>query len=281
MKKILYFYFLSSLTLPVYGQTGSQADLLARVTQLEKRLSSKALIDLLNQVEQLQKEVQQLRGNVDEIRHGQERMQDRQKNLYLDLDNRLLELERASGGDSKSAAGPVETDDTEIAQAPASTPSSTPASENVSPEEGAKQEESDAAKETGSTGTEEGETIYQEAFVYLNNGRYDDAIADFKRLIETYPDSNYADNSQYWLGETFYVTRDFDAARENFNKVIEQYPESNKVPDALVKLGYIEYELSSWKKARKTLKSVIEQYPESNAAKLAQDRLNRMRKEGH
>ncbi|MGH8477524.1 MAG: tol-pal system protein YbgF, partial [Methylococcales bacterium] len=90
-----------------------------------------------------------------------------------------------------------------------------------------------------------------------------------------------ADNAQYWLGETYYVKRDFDAARSNFGQVMEKYPTSNKIPDAILKLGFIEYETANWKSAREILNSLIEQYPASNAAQLAQDRLNRMKKEKH
>lgn len=280
MKQTWWAYFLLFSTLPAFAQTAANADLAARVVQLEKRFSSRAVMELLDRVDQLQTEVQQLRGDVDKIRHDQGRIQDRQQNLYLDLDKRLLDLESAGTNGSVPALIPEPAKKAEIAQAPS--PSEPPVSQPKKiPQDGRLNKDTGAEGDKDVTESGDGELLYQEAFVYLNNGRYDDAIGDFTRLIESFPSSEFADNAQYWLGETYYVKRDFDAARAHFNKVIERYPDSSKVPDALVKMGYIEYELASWKTARKILKSVVQQYPESNAAELAQDRLDRMRKERH
>ncbi|MCI0668632.1 MAG: tol-pal system protein YbgF [Methylococcaceae bacterium] len=297
MHKILWIYLLPVLTVPAYAQTSADADLAARVARLESRQSGPALMEMLDRIDRLQNEVQQLRGDADKIQHDLDRIGDRQQSLYLDLDKRLLELERAGAG---SATPPPAVPDSgakaENPQTPAPAVPPPAPSEVVPIEETASQGTSDkhgrGAGETGNPdangsenpdvgGSGKEASIYQEAFVYLNNGRYDDAIADFSRLIEAFPSGEYADNSQYWLGETYYVKREFDSARANFNQVMEKYPDSHKVPDALLKLGYIEYEESKWKSAREILKSVIQRYPDSNAAQLAQHRLDRMRKQGH
>ena len=233
---------------------------------LAQQTSSRALIDMLNQIDQLKSEIQKIRGESDEMRHELDRLGKRQQSLYLDLDQRLLKLE---GGGNSGVPGETDESSQNQSMEPTLELSNQPApSEPPKPE-------------ANPTDTQNQERVYEEAFVYLNNGRYDDAIADFKRLIEEYPDGEYADNSVYWLGETYYVKRDFESARAHFNQVIEQFPDSNKIPDAMLKLGYIEYEMAEWKKAREMLKSVIEKFPASNAAKLAQERLDQMRKERH
>jgi tetratricopeptide (TPR) repeat protein len=53
-----------------------------------------------------------------------------------------------------------------------------------------------------------------------------------------HPDSEYAGNAQYWIGECYYTQRDYARALEAFNKVIERYPKGQKVPDALLKVGF-------------------------------------------
>ncbi len=256
MNKTLCFFLLSLSALPAFGQS-----------------ASKALMDMVDRIDQLKSEIQQLRGDAERFRNDLDRIQERQQSLYLDLDKRLLNLEgKATGstppridgaaGSAKSVEPPVPP---ERSVAPLDTGS------GVEP----------STQEPNDPDVAQQENIYQEAFVFLNNGRYDEAIAGFSRLIETYPGTEYADNAQYWLGETYYVKRDFTAARDNFNQVMEKYPDSNKVPDALLKLGYIEYELSEWKRAREIFNSVIQKYPGSNAAQLAQNRLDRMRGERH
>ena len=66
-----------------------------------------------------------------------------------------------------------------------------------------------------------------------------------------------------------------------FQKVSEKYPQSKKVPDALVKIGFCRYELKQWDSARQVLTQVTSRYPDAPAARLAQQRLDKMASEGH
>jgi tol-pal system protein YbgF len=131
---------------------------------------------------------------------------------------------------------------------------------------------------TGDPAQEQAE--YQKALSLLKQGNYPDAIAAFGAFLDKYPAGNYADNAQYWLGEASYVMRDFDAALRDFDQVLERHPTSTKVPGAMLKMGYIHYEKGDWAKARKVLGELVAQYPNSTESRLAQNRLERMRKEG-
>ena len=51
--------------------------------------------------------------------------------------------------------------------------------------------------------------------------------------------------------------------------------------DAKLKMGYIQYELKDWAKAREMLDRVVKDYPGSTSARLAQERLDRLQREGH
>ena len=110
---------------------------------------------------------------------------------------------------------------------------------------------------------------YNQAFDVLKGGRYPDAIAAFQQFLQTYPQSPLADNAQYWLGESFYVTRDFQSAAAAFQTLLDRWPDSRKAPDALLKLGYTQAELGHTAQARATLASVSTRYPGSDAANLA------------
>jgi tol-pal system protein YbgF len=114
---------------------------------------------------------------------------------------------------------------------------------------------------------------YNQAFDVLKGGKYADAVTGFQRFLQSYPQSSLADSAQYWLGESYYVTRDFQSAAASFQTVLDRWPDSRKAPDALLKLGYTQAELGRTAQARATLASVSTRYPGSDAANLAAARL--------
>ena len=110
----------------------------------------------------------------------------------------------------------------------------------------------------------------------MREGAFDDAIIGFNQFLYKYPGGAYADNAQYWLGEAFYVTRDFEQAQKHFQILLDDHPESPKVPDARLKLGFTMHELNRDSDARKILEGVVKDYPESSVARLAARRLEQM-----
>ncbi len=90
--------------------------------------------------------------------------------------------------------------------------------------------------------TAEQQAEYEKALAILREGRYVEAATAFNRFLEKYPGSAYSDNAYYWLGETYYVTRDFDRSLAAFKQLVGAYPMSPKVPGARLKIGYIYYE---------------------------------------
>jgi tol-pal system protein YbgF len=129
--------------------------------------------------------------------------------------------------------------------------------------------------------TAEAQTDYENALAILRQGRYADAATAFNQFLASYPDSGYTDNAYYWLGETYYVTRDFDRALATFSKLVQGYPQSSKLAGARLKIGYIYYEKQDWAAARQELNTLVTGYPGTTEARLADDRLQRMRASGH
>lgn len=117
---------------------------------------------------------------------------------------------------------------------------------------------------------------YQEAFGLLKQSQYEQAIQAFRKFLAAYPDSDYADNAQYWLAEAYYVTRDFDSALKEYRKLVQAYPNSQKYTGGLLKIGYTLQELGKLDEARKQLQELVQKYPGTTAARLAQDRLQRL-----
>jgi tol-pal system protein YbgF len=242
--------------------------------------------DLVIQVQELQDEVRTLSGRVEEQARELDNIKKRQRDQYLDLDQRITELSGtgpASPPAEESAAGPeanVQAANEVVTDAPAADvpevrgPMDTP-SDTVALSEPKVESQSAAVS------SEEEKQAYDEAFQSLKDLRYADAAEQFQAFLTSYPNSEYADNAQYWLGESYYVTRNYDLALTAFNDLIDKYPDSGKVPDALLKIGYTYYELKQWDSARTALTRVQQDYPDTTLARLAESRLRGMRMEGH
>ncbi|MCP3867859.1 MAG: tol-pal system protein YbgF [Gammaproteobacteria bacterium] len=227
--------------------TSAQADmaLKQRVQVLERKV--RALSDLVVRMDSLQREVRHLRGQVEQQNHEMAQMKQRQRELYLDLDNRL------SGGGG--AGAPPDNPSIPLSPSTPPPPRQSGGSQSIgpSPLQASAMEERD----------------YQSAFALLKQRRFDDARKQFIGFLEKYPAGPYADNAQYWLGEASYVTREFDTALKEFSQVLEVYPTSSKVPGATLKIGYIHYENNRREEARETLRGLIDNYPGSSSAQLA------------
>ena len=263
----------------------SKSELENRIQQLERKLDSRSLVDLMDQVKALQREVQQLRGDIEVQAHDMDGLQKRQRDLYLDIDRRLHRLETggveappAAGAMAPGAAAPGAA----TAGAGLAAPASGPAVSDPVPATGSAAASAAAAAPPAVTLNPAAERKdYDGALEILKEGRYTEASTAFQQFLSKYPGSSYADNAQYWLGEVFYVTRQFESALGEFEKVVTVYPDSSKVADAKLKMGYIRYELKDWDKARELLNQVVQSYPGSTSARLAQERLERMASEGH
>jgi tol-pal system protein YbgF len=114
---------------------------------------------------------------------------------------------------------------------------------------------------------------YRSAVELVKVGKHDEAVTALRAFLKTYPRHDYADNAQYWLGESFYARKDYQQALTEFRATIETYPRGNKVPDALLKVGYCYQALGKQDKARAVLEQVVNLYPKSEPAALASKRL--------
>ena len=214
--------------------------------------------EILRKLQELQAENQALRNEIEKLQFETVQAADRQRQLYLDLDQRLQAM--SSARPSSGAAG--------IA------PGTVPTAPNVS------QPNDQFAGQPAVAPVGSDEADYQASFDLLKKGNYSDAAASFNRFLVMHPQSNLLDNAEYWLAEISYAQQDFGAALSQFQKVIASYPSSRKIPDAWLKVGYCQYELNRWVEARQALNIVVTQFPETTAARLARDRLNTIKREG-
>jgi tol-pal system protein YbgF len=243
-----------------------------------------AMMDLVVQIQQLQDEVRMLRGMVEDQNLQLESLSNRQRDQYLDLDQRLNQLRGVAPAPLASSDMPVTTAPGTAAETtqPAireDVPEVRPALDNPSSLTAIQTPETQAREFAASPEAEK--AAYDQGFQSLKDLKYADAAEQFTAFVQQYPGSEYADNAQYWLGESYYVTRNYDIALEAFQKLLSNYPSSPKVPDGLLKIGYTHYELKQWDQARAALEQVQQQYPDTTLARLAGSRLRSMKLEGH
>jgi tol-pal system protein YbgF len=223
-------------------------DLEARLIRIERVIENQSLIELASQVDQLQSQTQELRGQIETLRFESENGANRQRQLYLDVDQRLQSIEQNQARLMEPPPVAV-VDPAELAAA-------------------------QAAERPAVSGSDQDN--YQAAFDLLKNGQYMQSAEAFRQFLVVFPSSPLADNAQYWLAETYYVQRQFTTALPAFELVVTSYPNSIKLPDALLKIGFCNYELKQWAEARTALERVVREFPDTTAARLATQRLERM-----
>lgn len=95
----------------------------------------------------------------------------------------------------------------------------------------------------------------------------------FESLLKKYPQSDQADNAQFWIGETYYRENWYEKAILEYQKVIENFPKGNKVPAALLKQGMAFIELGDKENAQLIFKDLIDRFPRSTESKIAAQKL--------
>jgi tol-pal system protein YbgF len=113
------------------------------------------------------------------------------------------------------------------------------------------------------------QAAYIKAFGLFSANNYGAAVEAFNLFISTYPESEYAANARYWLGECYFSLGRFSEAIDSFSKVLEMQPAPKRAADTMLMIGKSWYRLDNPSKGSATLLLLIEKYPGSEAAELA------------
>ncbi|WP_458370362.1 tol-pal system protein YbgF [Pseudomonas fluorescens] len=212
--------------------------------------------ELFNQLQSMQQQIERQQGAIEVLQNDVARMKQENLERYQDLDRRIgtgvapaATPENSSTGGDMNAAGAA-AGAAAAAQAPA-----------------AGSEPADPAKE---------KLYYDAAFDLIKAKDFDKASQAFAAFLRKYPNSQYAGNAQYWLGEVNLAKGDLQGAGQAFAKVSQLYPKHAKVPDSLYKLADVERRLGHTDRVKGILQQVVSQYPGTSAAQLAQRDLQKM-----
>lgn len=238
----------------------------SRITKMEETLRSQALLELYTQVEEIGFDLGKLRGQVEVLNNQNELLQKRQRDFYLDLDNRLRRIEE------HDAPPALDSPDLSID----SKTSSLESSSKLESQQASVKEASRVVSVMEPAGAAD-KNAYEAAYQLFRNGNFTDSISQFETFLANYPLSSLAPGAAYWVGNAYYALRDFQKAIEAQKKLIRVYPNSAKVPDALLNIASSQHEMADNAAAKETLADLIARYPHSDVAEKAKHRLTNFR----
>ncbi len=116
--------------------------------------------------------------------------------------------------------------------------------------------------------------LYSQAYADYARGNFDLAIQGFQEYLRTYPNTEFSDNAQYWIGECLYGKQKYSEAIEAWNVLFRDFPSSDKLPDARFKKGLGLERLGRRSQALVEYRYVVDRYPNSEAGRKAREKLN-------
>lgn len=105
-------------------------------------------------------------------------------------------------------------------------------------------------------------------------GDYPTAITGLQEVIAKYPNTEYAAEAQFWIGESRYMQKRWPDAIAAFTAVLEKSPRALYAPDAAYHRGEALNASGDAAGAKASWELAVKNYPNSNAAGLAQQRLD-------
>ena len=215
-----------------------ETELEARIVNLEAVIKSGSLNDMLNQIELMKQDVSKLRGDMETLRHLNATVEQRQKDLYQDLDGRLRRIEE------KSTAGSLST--------PNKVAESSPTPEIKVPSD---------------------QEVYDQANVLLDGLKNKEAFQAFTDFIKQFPNSVLLPDAKFGLANAQFNLKNYKATIGTYQKLLDQHPDFAKNPEALLGLANAQIQLALIPEAKKSLKDLIKKYPKSDVIQNAQKRL--------
>jgi tol-pal system protein YbgF len=199
-------------------------------------------------ISQLEDQVRTITGQIEEVTNALDQMKRRLDTLASDIDQRLTALEHpgAASGQPPQAQG-------QPSQPPRALAGSPPKGAGANPAEAPSQSgvlgqlPAAAPAQTAAAPAAAGDAgilpkgtpqeQYNYAFGLLRQANYPAAEQALRAFIQRYPNDALAGNAQYWLGETYFVRKDYTNAAAVFAEGYEKYPKGGKAADNLLKLG--------------------------------------------
>ena len=117
------------------------------------------------------------------------------------------------------------------------------------------------------------ESLYAAAYELFREAKYERSREGFENFLRQYPDTEFSDNAQFWIGECYYFEKKYEKAIIEYEKVTKNFPDGNKVPYAFLKQGLSFLKLGDKASAKLLLQQVIKDFPNTSQARIARAKL--------
>ncbi len=117
------------------------------------------------------------------------------------------------------------------------------------------------------------ESLYSNAYRDYLGGNYDLALSEFNDYIKYFNETQFAPNSQFYIGNIYYKKQDYPNALQAFDAVLEHYSDNSKTPGAHYWKGKTLLAMGKRDAAAKEFREILSKYPDSDVAPSAKAEL--------
>lgn len=238
---------------PAYAGLFNDTEARQQLQQLETRLAiteetvarldaankqqTSALLDLQTVIDAQNAELRKIRGQNEELEHYLQDAEKRQKDFYVDLDGRLRRFEAVDTASADKASGVKNKSDD-------------PITEN---------------------------RALEAAYGFYKAERYQNAVSAFQEFLNSYPKSAHTANVRYWMGNAYFVLKDYKNSLESFQVLAGKFDTYPKIADVWFNIVDCQEALNDKEAAKSSLKQIITKFPNSEAAAKAKKDLAKLK----
>lgn len=216
-----------------------------RIARLEQQISYMQQLNLPASFAKIQQSLADLRGLIDIQGHQIKQLEDQQRRLYADLDQRISTTAVADNA------------------SPSVAPTKPAAVNSVS-------------SQTAKAASDEETQAYNDAIKMITDKKYTAATPALQKYLRKYPAGQYVANAHYWLGELYAIAGNNSQAVNEFNIVVKNYANTSKAADSLLKLASMAFNKAEFNQAKQYWQMIVQKYPNSSAARIANMHLQKL-----
>jgi len=101
---------------------------------------------------------------------------------------------------------------------------------------------------------------YDRGLAHFNQRQYDKAVEIFQQILSENRSNYLSDNSQYWIGESYYQLKDYRKALNEFARILE-FKNTNKIKDATFMMAKCHEKLNESNAALKIYRRILTEFP--------------------
>jgi len=254
---------LTTLQQQVYRGNPPPASLAAETASAENTATAQLSVRL----SQLESELRSVTGKTEELEHGIRQLNAKVDQLVADMEAR----QKPDGAQAAPAPGagglPLAPPQVASSAPPPAMPGTLgvlPKSQTPAQASGQTAAASPGPKSSLPQGTTRERYDYATSLI-LQQQNFGEAEKALREFVTVHPSDPLAGDAHYWLGETYFVRKDYQQAAFVFADAFQKYPDGKKAPDSLFKLGLSLAELGKTKEACTAFDRLVRNFPKAPA----------------